>query len=149
MSFLPLLLTVRVRPIAHFLQAGDGIGELIPQAEKLLALRRLVQRLLPPNLASVAQVANLKGRVLLIRAGNNAVAAKLRHSTASLMRGLAEQGYHIDQVRIEVRPTSPDAPLSRPPRPLPPTAATALSRLSAELPDGALRDAIRALAKKT
>jgi hypothetical protein len=145
----PPLLTVRVRSITDFLQAGGGIGELIPQAEKLLALRRLVGRLLPPNLAPAAQVANLKGPVLLIRASNNAVAAKLRHFTPSLMRGLAEQGYHVEQVRIEVRPTAPDPVVARPPRLLPAAGASALARLGAELPEGRLREVVRVLANKT
>ena len=149
-DFVEIAATLRAKPIRDYLQAGSGVGDLIPQAEKLLALRQEVARLLPANLRPAAQVANLKAQVLLLQASNNAVAAKLKHYAPSLVSGLAGQGYHVTQIKIEVQP---DARVSgTPPRKarlVPDAASEALTRLEDTLPEGPLREAVRALANKT
>lgn len=142
--------TVRAKPIRDFLQAGSGVGDLIPQAEKLLALREAVAPMLPANLRSAAQVANLKAQVLLLQASNNAVAAKLKHYAPRLVSGLADQGYHVTQIKIEVQPDAGTSSASpRKARLVPDAASQALTRLEDTLPEGPLRDAVRALANKT
>lgn len=140
--------SVRTKPLSAYLKAG-GVGELIPQAEKLLALRRVVHRILPPNLRSAAQVANLKADTLILQTSNNATAAKLKHCATSLIEGLAHQGYHVVKIKVEVRPDSREQAPTTTGRLLPPTAADALRRLESELPaDSALRRAVGALANK-
>lgn len=134
------------KPLRSFLQTGN---ELIPQAERLLALRRAVERSLPANLRTAAQVANLKGGTLILHAGGNAVAAKLKHCTASLVEALAREGYHVASIKVEVQPDCPVPARPRTVRPLPAGAAEGLRRLEQELPaDSELRRVIAALAAK-
>lgn len=141
--------SVQGKPLSAFLHSG-GIGELIPQAEKLLVLRRVVHDLLPPNLRTSAQVANLKSDTLILQTSHSAAAAKLKHCTASLVDGLARKGYHVAKVKVEVRPGAQAEAHTRSSRLLPPTAAAALRRLESELPaDAPLRRALDTLAKKS
>jgi hypothetical protein len=140
--------SVRSKPLSAYLKAG-GVGELIPQAEKLLALRRVVHRILPPNLRMAAQVANLKAETLILQTSNNATAAKLKHCANSLSEGLAREGYHVAKIKVEVRPEHPVPARASASRPLPPTAAEALRRLERDLPaDSSLRRTVGALANK-
>ena len=139
---------MRTKPVGHFLRSG-GVGELLPQAEKLLALRGRVAALLPPNLRAGTEVANSKGEVLVLQADNNAVAAKLKHHAPGILSGLAHAGYHYQQLKVDVRPAAErDAPARRM-RLIPDAAGAALSRLEGQLPDGPLRDAVHKLARKT
>ncbi|MFO7189540.1 MAG: DciA family protein [Pseudomonadota bacterium] len=141
---------MRAKPLSDFLRAGQGVGELLPQAEKLLALRKAVARLLPPNLRTLAEVANLKGDKLLIQAANSAAAAKLKLYAPGLRDGLARAGYHIAAIKIEVRPAAPDLAKRTRSRTLPEPAAKALQQLEAELSDDSpLRPVISRLATKT
>ncbi len=140
----------RIQPLTEFLRAGEGAGSLIPQAEKLLALRAAVSELLPRQLGDAAQVANLKADTLVVYAANNAVAAKLKHHVPALIAGLAARRYAIGRIRVEVRPdAAPMAAHTRTQRLVPESGVQALTRLAQALPDGPLRESVRALARKT
>lgn len=140
----------RIKPLTEFLRAGDGAGSLIPQAEKLLALRAAVCGLLPGNLAAAAQVANVKADTLIIHATNNAVAAKLKHHAPALIAGLVALHQPVARIKVEVHPDP--APVPAPgsaQRLVPETGVQALTRLADELPEGPLRESVLALARKT
>ena len=138
------------KPLGEFLQQADGAGALMAQARQLLVLRRATTTLLPAPLRKLYQVANYKQGTLIVFAANNAVAAKLRLMRPALLQACLESGTAVRELKIEVEPAAfvtPHGPKKR--AFLSGGARLALERLEAQLSEGALRERIRALAKKS
>ena len=117
----------------------------------LLAIRQHLSEVLPTNLRRSCAIANYKQGVVVVIAGNNAVAAKLRHYGPKIIETLGKRGLKTTGIRVEVQGADSFAPqgsekkalfLSSP-------AADALARLGRRLPDSRLKEAVNALAKKT
>lgn len=141
---------MRFRPLNDFLHAGEGVGGLVAQGEKLLTLHAAVASSLPQGLAGLTRVANLRGDTLVLHAAHNAVAAKLKHHAPAIVAGLAARGQVITHVRVEVHPDmAPAPPARRAPRCVSEAGARALGDLLGTLPEGRLRDAVAALADKS
>ena len=61
-----------------YLDSAVGIAGLLPQAERLIELRRIYSKLVPQQLLRSSSIANYKQQKVVIFAENNAIAAKLR-----------------------------------------------------------------------
>jgi hypothetical protein len=142
---------MQAKQIGDYLDRGDGTSRLVPQAALLLAIRQHLYEVLPDNLRRSCAIANYKQGVVVVIAGNNAVAAKVRHYGPRLIETLGKRGLKATGIRVEVQGADSFAPrvpekkalfLSSP-------AADALTRLARRLPDSRLRDAVNALARKT
>src|SRR5215470_13158402 len=94
------------------LSGSDGIPALMPQARRLLELRRLLASLLPDSLARCCAVANYKHGKLVLFAENNAVAAKLRLLSPTLRDRLSDRGVQVTEMDIGVQP--PEAAREKP-----------------------------------
>ncbi|MBN4664072.1 DUF721 domain-containing protein [Pandoraea nosoerga] len=95
------------RPMADLLSASDGAGSLLVAAEQLGRLERDVHALLPEPLAASVRLAPPRDGTLVFLVSNNALAARLRQQTPSLIEGLAQRGWLIRTIRIRVSIAEP------------------------------------------
>jgi len=142
---------MQAKQIGDYLDRGDGTSRLVPQAALLLAIRQPLSEVLPDNLRRSCAIANYKQGVVVVIAGNNAVAAKLRHYEPKIIETLGKRGLKATGIRVDVQGADSFAPQASEKKALflSPRAADALARLGRRLPDSRLKEAVSALAKKT
>ena len=129
------------------LSGSDGIPALMPQARRLLELRRLLASLLPDALARCCTVANYKHGKLVLFAENNAVAAKLRLLSPTLRDRLSDRGIQVTEMDISAQ--APDATQENPEKAarLSGVAVASLAELAAQLPDSPLKQCVSLMAR--
>jgi hypothetical protein len=136
------------KALNEFLQQEEA-GALMAQARQLLALRRAVEPQIPAPLRKLCQVANFKQGVLLFFAANNAVAAKLRLLSPALLDACLQRGAAVRELKVEVNPGAFAPVAQRSKRAfLSGGAKDALRNLEKKLPEGELRERLRAMSKK-
>ena len=142
---------MQAKQIGDYLDRGDGTSRLVPQAALLLAIRQHLYGVLPDNLRRSCAIANYKQGVVVVIAGKNAVAAKLRHYEPRIIEALGKRGLKATGIRVEVQGADSCAPQEPEKKALflSPRASDALARLGRRLPDSRLKQAVNALAKKT
>ncbi|GAB3627249.1 DciA family protein [Pandoraea terrae] len=96
------------RPLTDLLSSADGAGSLLVAAEQLGRLETDVRALLPAPLAGTVRLAPPREGALVFLVTNNAVAARLRQQTPSLIEGLARRGWLIRNIRIRVSIAAPE-----------------------------------------
>ena len=104
------------RPLNGFLGSGDALARLHDHAARLRRLQGLLERELPPALASACSVANLKQDTLVLLAHNGAAAAKLRQLAPTLAARLGANGVALKTVQVKVQ-VHEGAPERSPPVP--------------------------------
>lgn len=127
---------------------NSGIDPLMPQAKRLLELRRILHDALPANLAKASEIANFKQGKVVIFAENSAVAAKLRLLAPGVKDRMARSGQEVTGIEVEVqlRPRTATPPGTE--RRLSASAAKDLSALAAQITDSKLKSAIESLASR-
>ncbi|WP_353193909.1 DciA family protein [Pandoraea pnomenusa] len=134
------------RPVTDLLSASDGAGSLLVAAGQLARLERDVHALLPaPLTASVKVTPPRDDGALVFLVANNALAARLRQQTPSLIEGLARRGWLIRAIRIRVSIATPEP--VKPPKEarLPRQGLVSLRELRDSLEPSPLRDALARL----
>lgn len=136
---------MRSRNLKDFLE--DGIQSLMPKAQRLLELRRVLASRLPANLRRSCTIANYMQGKVVIFAENSAVAAKLKLLAPDLRDALEKRAIEVTGIDIQVQPTepvhTPEKSMS-----LPPQALHDLAALEAQLPDSDLKKAITTLLQR-
>jgi hypothetical protein len=142
---------MQAKRLGDYLDRGDGTSRLVPQAALLLAIRQHLSEVLPDNLRRSCSIANYKQGVVVVIAGNSAVAAKLRHYEPKIVETLGKRGLKATGIRVGVQgaPSFAAQVSEKKALFLSPRAASALAQLGRRLPDGRLRQAVDALAKRT
>ena len=79
---------MHAKRIGEYLELDDGTSRLVPQVALLLNIRQRLSEELPDTLWRSCAIANYKQGVVVIFAGNNAAAAKLRLWAAQDYRDL-------------------------------------------------------------
>lgn len=133
------------QPLDRYVQSADPLSRLREHAERLTRLQAILARELPPHLAEVCGVANLKGDELVIHARGGAVAARLKQMAPSLVEAFAAQGVLLAsiKVRVEVRNPAPPPPAA-PQRAVSPATQDGLAELASTLPEASpLAQALR------
>lgn len=92
------------QPLHRFVGNGAALDNLRVHAARLSQLQAHVSQALPPYLAGLCHVANLKDDVLILHAGNGAIAAKLRQAAPRLLNALAGQGVMLSAIKVATRP---------------------------------------------
>jgi len=141
---------MQAKRLGEYLDRGDGTSRLVPQVALLLAIRQQLSEVLPDNLWRSCVIANYKQGVVVVVAGTNATAAKLRHLEPRIIEILGKRGLKATGIRVEVQPTRSFA-VQVPEKKallLSPAARAALVQLGCELPDGRLRRAIQTLVSR-
>ena len=139
------------QPLHRFVGTGETLESLSAHAARLSQLQRHVSDALPPYLAGLCHVANLKDNVLILHAGNGAVAAKLRQAAPRLLNALAAQGILLADIKVATRPPQ-SAPAARAPldRSVSHHTQDELHALAEKLPEGdPLRDALERFVRNT
>lgn len=131
--------------LRSYLDSAVGIAGLLPQAERLIELRRIYSKLVPQQLLRSSSIVNYKQQKVVIFAENNAIAAKLRLLSPRLVNDFSKSGVEVTGIRLEVQPRQ-DAPATDSPKraSLSRAGAESLQALAGRLPESSLK---RALAK--
>jgi hypothetical protein len=141
---------MHAKKLGDFLDTGEGISRLMPQAAALLTVRRALTAALPDHLLRSCAIANYKQGKVFLFAASSAVAARLRLLEPRMLEVLSERGMNVTGLNVEVQPGTRFAAqvtekkalrLSR-------EASRALERAGAALPEGDLKRAVDALAAR-
>jgi hypothetical protein len=130
-----------------YLDSTAGIAALLPQAERLIELRRIYSELVPQQLLRFSSIVNFKRQTVVIFAENNAIAAKLKLLSPRLVNDFSKRGVEVTGIRLEVQPR--EIPQKEPAQKharLSPAGAESLEALAKRLPDSKLKQAITEMA---
>jgi hypothetical protein len=132
-----------------YLDSSAGIAALLPQAERLIELRRMYSELVPQQLLRSSAIVNYKRQTVVIFAENNAIAAKLKLLGPRLINDFSMRGVEVTGIRLEVQPLgSPrNVPTSKQAR-LSAAGAESLEALARRLPESKLRQAVKELVER-
>ena len=136
------------KKLGAILAQADKINALMPQAKRLLELRRLLYDALPENLARYASVANWRQGKLVIFAQNNAIAAKLKLLRPALAKTFLAAGVEVTAMEIQVQPSESQQKSPEKHAVLSQAAAESLAKLASQLVDSELKRSVSALAKR-
>jgi hypothetical protein len=133
--------------IRAYLDSAAGIAGLLPQAERLIELRRIYSSLVPQQLSRSSAIVNYKQQKVVIFAENNAIAAKLRLLSPRLVNDFSKSGVEVTGIRIEVQPRQAPAQEPKPEHAqLSHAGAESLDALASRLPESPLKQALSRLA---
>ena len=132
-----------------YLDSAAGIAGLLPQAERLIELRRIYSKLVPQQLLRSSSIVNYRQRNVVIFADNNAIAAKLRLLSPRLVNDFSKCVVEVTGIRLEVqprqeprkKPTAKQARLSL-------AATESLQTLAKRLPDSRLKQAVTEMVER-
>ena len=129
-----------------FLSQPDAIASLMPQAQRLIELRKILAVALPESLARHCSIANYKqGRVVLF-AANSAVAAKLKLLSPGLSEELSRRAAEVTGLEVRVQPLKSSGQLIEKSSKISVEAASALGRLAQQLSDSELKTTLGRIA---
>ena len=129
-----------------FLSQPDAIASLMPQAQRLIELRKILADALPESLARHCSIANYKqGRVVLF-AANSAVAAKLKLLSHELSEELSRRAAEVTGLEVRVQPLNSSWQVIEKSSKISTEAAAALSRLAQQLSDSELKTTLGRIA---
>jgi hypothetical protein len=129
-----------------YLGSAAGIAGLLPQAERLIELRRIYSKLLPQQLLRASSIVNYRQQTVVIFAENSSVAAKLRLLSPRLVNDFSKFGTEVTGIRVEVQPSQGPVREMVPKRAqLSPAGAECLEALAKQLPDSKLKQALAAM----
>ncbi|MGB5080463.1 MAG: DUF721 domain-containing protein [Burkholderiales bacterium] len=131
-----------------FLDQPEGIAPLMPQARRLIELRRILAAVLPESLARWSSIANVKQGRVIIFAANGAVAAKLRLLSPALLEQLSKRGTEVTGLEVRVQPSSPSLQAADKSAKMSSSGASSLEELCEQLPDSELKNAVGRLASR-
>ena len=135
------------KKIRAYLDSVAGIAALLPQAERLIELRRIFAKLAPQQLLRSSSIVNYKQGKVVIFAENSAVAAKLKLLSPQLVDGFTNQGVEATGIRVEVQPLESPQPVPRTKQArLTAGGADHLRTLAERLPDSSLKQAVTYMA---
>lgn len=132
-----------------YLGTAAGMAGLLPQAERLIELRRIYSKLVPQQLLRSSSIVNYKRQVVVIFADNNAVAAKLRLLSPRLIDDFSKVAVEVTGIRVEVQPRPDPVSAIVPKRAkLSQAGAESLEALASQLPDSKLKQALTEMATR-
>ena len=87
-----------------YLDSTAGIAALLPQAERLIELRRIYSELVPHQLLRSSSIVNYKRQTVVIFAESNAIAAKLKLLSPRLVNGFSKCGAEVPEFALKCNP---------------------------------------------
>ncbi len=129
--------------IRAYLDSTAGIAALLPQAERLIELRRIYSELVPQQLLRSSSIVNYKRQTVVIFTENNAIAAKLKLLSPRLVNDFSKRGVEVTGIRLEVQPRQETLKALTPKQAkLSVAGAESLEALAKRLPDSRLKQAV-------
>ncbi len=130
-----------------YLDSATGIAALLPQAERLIELRRIYAKIIPQQLLRSSSIVNYKQEKVVIFAENNAIAAKIKLLSPRLVSDFSKRGVQVTGIRLEVQPRQSRQKDTVEKRAvLSPAGAESLEALAKRLPDSTLQRTLTQLA---
>lgn len=141
---------MHAKRIGQYLDSSAGVGRLASQAACLLAIRQVLAGALPESLRQSCAIANYKQGKVVVIAESSAVGARLRILAPSLVELLGKSGLNVTGLKVDVQPEvrSRAQVTEKKNLLLSSSAASALERAAQQLPEGELRRAVGALARR-
>lgn len=135
--------------LSAYLGSAAAIAGLLPQAERLIELRRIYSKLLPQQLLRSSSIVNCRRQTVIIFAENNSVAAKLRLLSPRLVNDFSKFGVEVTGIHVEVQPSlEPVREMVPKHAQLSPAGAESLAALAKQLPDSKLKQTLAAMAAR-
>jgi len=132
-----------------YLDSATGIAALLPQAERLIELRRIYTQIMPQQLLRSSSIVNYKQENVVIFAENNAIAAKIKLLSPRLVNEFSKRGLQVTGIRLEVQPREiPRAEAVQKHARLSSAGAESLAALAKRLPNSKLKQALTDLATR-
>lgn len=132
-----------------YLDSAAGIAALLPQAERLIELRRIYSELVPQQLLRCSSIVNYKQENVVIFAENNAIAAKLKLLSPRLVNDFSKRGVQVTGIRLQVQPRQePRKEQIRKQAKLSVAGAESLEALTKRLPDSRLKQAVTEMVER-
>ena len=132
-----------------YLDSTAGIAALLPQAERLIELRRIYSELVPQQLLRSSSIVNYKRQTVVIFTENNAIAAKLKLLSPRLVNDFSKRGVEVTGIRLEVQPRQETLKALTPKQAKLSAAGTeSLEALAKRLPDSKLKQAVTEMAER-
>ncbi|MCB1931311.1 MAG: DUF721 domain-containing protein [Candidatus Accumulibacter sp.] len=132
--------------LQNYLETAEGAAKVLVHARLLSRLAGLFQEIAPAHLCQASTLANFKSGIVVIHAGNGAVATKLRQLAPTLVDELLKRGVECRGVQVKVQAASLRE-TTRPAvqKPLSARTSKELTALSDALPASPLRGALEKL----
>lgn len=131
------------KAISDWLMAQGDTDPLVSRAKRLLALERLYANCVPETLARASAVTNVRDGILLVRADNGAVAAKLRQLAPTLLQKIRNTNQEVTQFEVTVQVAGEVPRAARNPKPgLSPQSVHQIEALAESLPESSLKEAL-------
>jgi len=121
---------------------------LMVEAEKSMAIEKIVRASLPGNLGKYCSIGRLSEGSLSLYADNGSIALKLRQLTQSLLAKLRTRGLEIDSIRILTRVKPAAKPLKRPKPVMGEKGRASFRELADSLEGSPLKSAVESLLAK-
>jgi len=130
-----------------YLDSAAGIASLLPQAERLIDLRRIYREIMPQQLLRSSSIVNYKQETVVIYAENNAIAAKIKLLSPRLVNDFSKRGMQVTGIRAEVQPReTPRETVVEKHAKLSAAGAESLKALAERLPDSKLKQTLTEMA---
>jgi hypothetical protein len=137
------------QPLSRILAGDAQIAEWHERMQRESRLTTAVRRMLPRALADRVRVALAEPPTLRLSVPAGAVAAVVRQRSPDLLAGLRREGLHFTQIEVRVQVSADPGFPSKPQKNQSTRISSGpLKALAAELPAGALRDAVLRLARR-
>jgi hypothetical protein len=120
----------------------------MPQARRLIELRKILAAMLPESLARSCSIANYKQGKVVIFAANGATAAKLKLMLPTLSEQLSQRGIEVTGLEVCVQPLSSGSQVIEKSAKISLEATLELTRLCEQLPDSELKTILRKFASR-
>jgi hypothetical protein len=135
------------RRLHDHLTTQDSLAQLALHARYIGRLQRAYETFLPPELANISRVLNVKQGVVIVSAPSGAVANRLRQVLPSLLTAVRESCSEVTEVRVKVQAhEGQQLPACLPRREVSQQARAKLAEGNAGLaPDSELRRALQKL----
>lgn len=125
------------------------LRELRAREEMSHVAQTVWQQAAPENLAELSQAQEIVNQQLKLTTTHNAVAAKIKLLTPTILKTLKNQGYEVTAIHVKVQVKSDLPKKQKKLRKISPQAASNLSALADKLPNTPLAEALARLAKKS
>jgi len=137
------------KSLRAYLDSTAGIAALLPQAERLIELRRIYSELAPQQLLRSSSIVNYKRQTVVIFAENNAIAAKLKLLSPRLVNDFSRRGVEVTGIHLEVQPRgNPKIEPAPKHARLSAAGAESLEALARRLPDSRLKQALTGMVER-
>ena len=137
------------RKLSEIMGSTRELNAFAASAHRIAQLQQIYLEAVPTELAKLSQVMWSRGGVLVVNAGNAAVASKLRHVSPRVLDRFRQRGFEFNSLRIQVQVAGgPSTAFTDRRKSLSSGALSALEKAIATTPDSPLKTALEQLARK-